>query len=139
MKSLPGNITISNVNSNKPPYNWVSIGLVDGSSGCLMAQIELSYQQLGEALTGRGQVPCEFALWAVEKAGLKREHKVEDVFIPHKGYGGDAYKKAAAKAIKKLEVDGWIGDVDDANNHYHHVRNEEGGQVYRIGFVRYVQ
>lgn len=131
---LKGNITIS------APYgddvNYIQIEFRDESSHTRFLRATLSYENFTRALTGRGDVPCEFSLTA-DKVGLIHQYKREKVFIPDGEFA--TRKERAAEAVKAIEADGWVGRAEDALNQHNLLKREDQGAWYTISFVRYIK
>lgn len=132
-----GRISIAKLTSNTEP-NYMLIQIEDESSGIEFVEVKLSLENFAQAITGLGHVPCKFKTRGLEKIGLIREHKVEEVYI---NFHTHPTQKASAKsAITNFETDGWKGWIEDAFNHHNFVREHAKDiDVYRINFDRWVE
>ena len=131
---LKGNITISAPRGGGTEY--IQIEFEDKSSLTRFLWVTMSYKDFARALTGRGDIPCEFSLTA-DKVGLVHQYRKELVFVS----GGEfaTRKERAAEAVKALEIDGWMGRVNDALNQHRVRKREKQGAWYSVSFVRYVE
>lgn len=128
-----GTISINRVSSNKPPYHYISITLVDEKSGCEFARVEMSVEAFGHTVTGLSYQPCTFELHS-DNVGMIHEHKT--VFVPANcmNIRTDADKK---KAVKQYETDGWAAHLRDVGNmHLYAIVADEPG--FNVGFSRFV-
>lgn len=138
MLTLPGKITISRSHGGteeKP----VNITIQDKLSGCYLLEVHMSLLEYANALTGMGSCECLLEYYPDCPAGKKREVKHELVFISTNSYNQEVRAKAIRKALKPLEVDGWKGRDEDAQNG-HNTRKYESGKGYwsNVGFMRFV-
>lgn len=111
----------------------VRIYVIDESSGCAVIEIDISHEQFGKAVTGRGDCECTMEL-TPENAGKKHEHKTEAVawkWSGHRNRDDDPTKDAA---LAPFEVDGWRGSRSDLGNHHRQLRDG----TYNVTFHRYV-
>lgn len=108
----------------------ITISLVDDSSGCECAEIHLTVEALGMAITCGSHQDCEFE-WRPTNVGKKAEYKTE--IIPFKF--SDKNEGNIAAALKPFEVDGWKGNPRDLTNHH----NSSGENKQSVGFTRYVE
>jgi len=131
---LRGNISIS------APYgsgvDYIQIEFIDESSHTRFLRATMSYEDFTRALTGRGEIPCEFSLTA-GRVGFIHQHKSEQVFIPDGEFA--TRKERAAEAVKAIEMDGWIGRGEDALNQHRLTKRENQGAWYSVTFVRYIK
>lgn len=123
-----GKITISHVSSTHGDF--ISVELTDDISGCQFVSAEMSIEGFGRAIVGHGYVDCTFQLSA-KNVGMKREVKVVDV---ESEWTHQNDTKAAENILRKHEMDGWVGRLDDMFNH--HRRTKTG---YNVTFIRFVK
>jgi hypothetical protein len=115
---LKGSITISRCSNSHGP-DTVRVRLVDEIARIAFAEAEVSLENWGLAVTGRGYVDCLIEVKGIENIGTVSEHKI--VLVPYKGSTWtEAGKAAARRALAKFEIDGWKGREDDLYNHHHH-------------------
>lgn len=134
-----GRINIARWSSNTEPYHGIRIEVVDGESRVHFLQVNMSVEEFALAITGCGERECEFELRGVDTVGKVREHKEEMVeFDRDVIYSRD--RDAALLALKSYEVDGWIGDANDAFNHHRQgaISVTRHAVSARIRFTRYV-
>ena len=119
---------------------YVTIELTDEISSTRVFEIELSLEAFGDAVTGRGQVPCIFEV-NDSRVGWKPEYKEEIVELKSDLFKREDREEAAKKALKEFEKDGWVGRLDDALNHHCRVGSSKtgSGSLYRVHFYRYVK
>ena len=132
-KRLQGQVSISCPAG--PGADYITIQLEDDQSRCRVTEIRIKYGDFARALTGLGNVACEFDLY-VGNVGKRREVKEERVCIPRVGFG--EREAAAAEAVAVYNVDGWTGRVQDALNQHRRVQSTDDGTWYRVGYVRFV-
>lgn len=130
-----GKISISRYTSNQPPYRGISISIEDELSGVHFLEVELTSEQLGDAITGQGSVDCNFKLGGLEYIGMKRENKEEWIEIK-KGEFIIQDHKRQEELLAPYEVDGWMAHQRDLENH--HNFNQKKNAI-RVSFVRYVK
>lgn len=139
---LQGEVCISRLMGSGPDV--IRIKLVDKSSGIHFAEAELTPHDMMMAITGRGNVPAQLEVRALEIVGATREVKTERVpfnmhehFDERKKFRGDdsrARTKSVIRALATFEVDGWMGDASDMWNGH---RRCDGHQEVR--FIRYLR
>ena len=134
---MKGNITITAPWGCKhgKTVDYVQIEFIDELSHAHFLRVDMSYRDFARALAGHGEMPCEFELRA-DKVGLVREHEQRDVFLPDGEC--DTRRMRALEAVRSLELDGWVGRVDDALNHHRLVKRGDKGAWYAVLFTRYV-
>jgi len=132
-KGLQGQASISCPSGSGADY--ITIQLEDRLSGCRVTEIRIKYADFARALTGLGNVACEFDLYTAN-IGKRREVKEERICVPHVGFA--YFEKAAADAVMALNVDGWIGRPKDALNQHRLIERTEEGRWYRVSYVRFV-
>ena len=139
MKELLGKITISRWSSNREPRYGISIEIRDEASGCVLVKAEMTPEEYALASTGLSCQPCQLSYNDSSVIGKKPERKVELVIIKGGRYR-EISDKEIAEALEPYEVDGWKGNVYDAQNHKNDVGLYGGpGVQRRISFVRYVE
>lgn len=89
-------------------------------------------ENLGLAITGKSELPCDFEL-RPDLVGKIREHKRELVPRPD-----DATESSMKVALAPFEVDGWRGHLPDLTNG-HKTRRVDGERFQEVLFVRYVE
>jgi len=132
---IKGKITISTIRSTHPRGSWVRVTLEDENSHIHFVEIDIDFEQFGEAITGNGSQPCNMKLRGLEFLGRKYENKTELVMLPR-----NATEMEKVGIISKYEVDGWMGRMLDLENHYNYVggKSGEGYVCYKVSFHRYV-
>jgi len=136
---MKGRISINKVTCQAPEKDYVIIELEDELSSVEFVQARMSLETFGRALFGLSSLPVEFELRGLDKVGKKLENKIEEVFIPCETelYATD---KEIRQAIKKYEVDGWIGRDENAKNHHNWVGYRGiDGYTARVIFRRWVE
>lgn len=113
----------------------IEILVRDELSGLVFARIELDFDDFARAtILSRAAVPAKVELMGTEYLGCVREHKTEQIHIPG-GVHADGWSERIEAAIKPFEVDGWMGNREDARNQHCRV----GKDTQKIGFRRYVR
>ena len=133
MAKFKGKLTISSPRSSSRADGWVSITLVDESSGREILEVDLEYDEFGKALTGLSYRPCEFEVSSLDLIGKNLETK-EEIITYNRDFDRKNDLPARKKALKPFEVDGWQGSPDDLGNWH----NSKGNGQWRVGFRRYV-
>lgn len=133
---LKGHVTISRPHGDQ--CNYINIEIVDKLSGIQFVECHIEYADFAEAITGLGHTDCNFILRGLDGVGKTRETKSEKVFVPCTTFGGER-KEAAAKAIAKYEVDGWVGRVRDATNQHRITKHTDDGYYATVHFSRLVE
>ena len=132
-KDLQGEVTIGCPVG--PGADYITIQLEDDQSMCRVTEIRIKYKDFAKALTGLSHVACEFDLYT-KNVGKRREVKKERVCVPCVGFA--RREKAAADAVMALNVDGWIGRLEDAVNQHRFIERTEEGRWYSVSYVRFV-
>ena len=132
MKKGIGQISIGRVSSNKEPYSYISIQVVDSKSHTTFLQVAMSLEALGNAITGMSFQPCKFELYGTN-VGKTHEHKT--VFVPcdTRNIKTDDAKQ---KVLAPYEVDGWQGRLSDLGNMHRYNTTPTTG--FTVTFERYV-
>jgi hypothetical protein len=128
-----GKITISCVSSNISD-GCIEIRLCDDASRIEFVTAQLTFEALSRALTGQSHIPCEIETNALHLVGKRMEHKYELVRRPNKQKTGIGAFTEVIEILGPLEVDGWVGRVDDMYNHH----NWRDKNEVRVSFTRYV-
>jgi len=102
----------------------------DDDAGVQFFEARLTSEQFADLLSNRG-AEVDLELRGLNLVGTMREYKKE--LVPMKDRLGITPEQKRA-ALKKFEVDGWIGDESDLTNHH---RWREGNKV-EVGFHRHV-
>lgn len=134
---LQGKITIS-----RPQWSdgteTITIRLQDENSRIEFVEARMTLQAFAQAITGLGHRDVELEMHGLDLVGKRIEHKEELVFVPGESYE-PRHKKFAQMAIEAFELDGWKGSLRDADNSKRIAERRSDGNVYTVGFVRYVQ
>lgn len=134
MKKAPCKVSISTFRGPGPDRHVIIVE--DESSGCRIAEVELTPENLIGALTGRGMVPAEATYYGLNRVGAVREVKTENVkwVQPRNANKPEEIERLKEWAIRPHELDGWKGRLSDLGNPHH--RNPDG--TYSVTFVRFV-
>lgn len=131
-KKLPCTVRISRVTSSREE-DFMAIQIDDQASGVRIADVKLSFEQFGVAISGMmaiGEIDVGIDL----PLGMTREIKTMKIDIPN---GADA--DAVRKAVAKFEVEGWKGDDRDAFNHHRTIgMTTDSHKVQEVTYHRYV-
>lgn len=129
-KQVRATVSFHSFSSNVIP-DGINLTVDDGSSGTRVLELTLSYEAVGQMLSGR-QVECEMDIWdAFERVGKTHQHKTVQVGIPIRGDLNDLKRQ-----IQQYETDGWVADMPTAWNS--HKWDHKTG-LYSVTFRRYVQ
>lgn len=127
---LEGKLTISRTSSNRGP-GWVSIELVDESSGCNAFEIKISPEHFAEAILGLARVECKYEpTIAPAILGARHEYRTIAVRLPDGHHKLDANDPAIRAILAEHEVDGWRADGHWINNSHQGPR-EARRMIYR--------
>jgi hypothetical protein len=130
---VPGKLTIARTSNHE-----IRIYLEDASSGVPIVCVKCTPEDFGNAVTGLGDAPCSVGYrteaWAV--VGKRHEHKEE--LIEVQGAWGRLSAGECQNILAPYEIDGWIGDPSDLNNHHRLGRSVDGTAIARVGFHRHV-
>lgn len=135
-----GNISINRCSGTDGYVCRIEIN--DGSSSCRIIEMELSFEALGQAITGLSFQPVKFNLYGSDHIGKKHEYKTELVKIQRDIIGWKPDEDSLAKlseALKPYEVDGWKARIDDAFNHHLTRLTDDGCVEVTMGFDRWVE
>ncbi len=113
----------------------VHIELTDEDSGCRAVTIEMSLAEFGDALTGRGMVPCRFEFNDSGMIGTLAQNKEEHVPVPAWSDRKDGWQK---RALAPFEVDGWRARSGDIDNSHRSTKNKDGQPAQNVVFFRNV-
>ena len=127
-------LSIARTSSSKGP-DTVHITFRDEASTIEFAEVRLTLEQFAQAVTGVMVSGVDGTVRALDKVGLKMEHKVEEV--PFNCWDLDRSPARAAAALKPFEVDGWKGQEEDLFNSHRRGAGREG-QVQRVTFRRWL-
>lgn len=120
-------------------HDYIRIQLNDQISGSMIFEGAMKLANYAKCITGLSSVDIRGMHIASRRVGKTSEHKtVEITFLRYMGCGPKARQKIVQDTIAKYEVDGWIGRVEDAFNHHHHVQTKADNSVYKVTFHRYV-
>lgn len=120
-----------------------ALEICDVDSGVLVIRAELSFEAFGHAITGLSGQPMSYKLGErLARVGQKHEHKIEHVRIPEGEsilfwQDTESNRFLLDRALKPLEVDGWVAQRDRAFN-LRKFRREGEDIVITMGFDRYV-
>jgi hypothetical protein len=131
---FPATLSINRVTCSHEP-DYVSIKIVDETSHCRFAEIQMTFQQLGLAITGRSEVDCKVEFSEKAPLGKKRVAKTE--LVPEPKSHRDAEEDAAL--VKPFEIDGWKARQGDLHNHHMSRQGPNGERMRQVTFVRYVE
>jgi hypothetical protein len=147
MKTLPGSISI--VRRTGFEGETIVIELTDGMSRTRMLEVQMQMLDFARAVTGVGEMPCEFRLGNTELAGWTRDVKHEQVTIEYGTF--EPTSAQVDEALAPFEVDGWKASHrwgDDMGNHHRMVFKPGDGyrmaavsirrETYRVVFVRFL-
>lgn len=130
------------IHISRPSYGSgkeaICIEVIDESSGVQFIELEMALADFTKAVTGQAHVDVEFELRGVDLVGMVRENKTEEVYMPDGDY--DKREQRAARALKKQEVDGWKGRIDDCLNMHKRIGShpKKKGSIYSVTFTRHV-
>ena len=120
--------------SNASGGGWF-IDIEDAASRAHFVRLEISMEEFAKALASQGSRPCTVEVGGFSVLGKKHECKTELLDVPE-GVSVWDKKKCEVwlkKAVKPLEVDGWVAEVEQAMRTQQNTR----GKVEVI-FRRYV-
>lgn len=139
MSKLSGNITISRTSSSVEPFDSINIRIADDASGVQFVELRLSLDDFAKLICGQSNIHGDMIVRGLENIGMVREVKTEDVLIST-NCSYDERPVLAAQAIKSLEVDGWVGRLEDAANSHRMIKYlpEHKAELSSITFVRFV-
>lgn len=132
---IKGRISISRITSNTPHGSWVRISLEDANSFIRFVDVDIDFEQFGNAITGQSDQPCDIELRGLDFLGKKHEHKTEFIKWPR-----GAEEGIIELEVQMYEVDGWKRGRKDFKNYHNYVaeKSDEGYECYKVSFVRYV-
>jgi hypothetical protein len=140
MEDVDVELIISRTTGGLDVEKSIRIEITDKLSHTRIADIAMTPVEFVEALFSR-YASGTAHIYVGAPWGLKVEHTKKMVWVP----GGDyATRKDRARAcLEANETDGWIGDWRDVCNvhnrrEYDVVKNGIKGDVYVVGFTRYV-
>jgi hypothetical protein len=139
--TLPGQFTLSRYSGGGSDRDErrIVIRLEDERSRCHVVEILMTPHELGMALTGMGNVPCEFRYFPGAPVGKYHQHKTETVVVRGcTGPGNPGWVRKADEAIRALEVDGWKGSRSNVTNTHYLGDQAPGGRELRVGYDRWV-
>ena len=111
----------------------VVIFIEDKLSACEIMQIEMTMADFGNAITGHGHMPMKFLLQDTSKVGKKHEVKTEKIELNVKD------KEKTNEDLKKYEVDGWVVNRKDIDNHHNLIKYMDNGKwLVRVSFHRWI-
>lgn len=139
---IDGNGGLSISRCTSPHGTTCRIEVNDSLSNCRILDLELSFEALGNAITGLAEQPVKFRLFATsDRIGKRYEHKTERVVIKRNWIRTKTDENVAAvqEAVKPYEVDGWEARIDDAFNQHCQGRQVDDGYEVSIAFNRWVE
>lgn len=124
--NLAGKLSITSRSNGR-----VCIALNDEAACKKVLEVYVDYKEFAQALLGQGRVECELEFDNLDKLGKVQELKTETVFV---------VDKDVAASVAVYEVDGWVGDRDDATNHHQMLgqRKEDNAWAYKVTYRRWV-
>ena len=128
MSKLPGNLTISRVQSSHED-DYMEIRVVDESSHVQFVSVKVGIKTFMDALTGRAHQPCEFELRKPELVGMAKEGK--SLLVPKPQW--NATEEDIDGILAPFEVEGWIATRENIKNNH----NYRGDKV-QVNFHRFV-
>jgi hypothetical protein len=133
-ETMKGEITISHYTN----LDEIHIKVVDSLSTTRFIDVKIKPSDLMLALTGLGNVNCQFDLMA-EHVGQVIEHKEEVVRLRQRITNTPAEEQAVIeKALRPFRVDGWFAREGDLGNSHLSVKYGKTFVDYRVTFYRYV-
>jgi len=128
---LQGKLSIA-----RPSYGTgkeaIRIECQDAGSAMRVVGIEIGLEDFSRAITGQGDVYCEFEFSREAWARVGKVRQYEQRFIPQpEEYRPTAYEIAAHLA--RYEKDGWRGNPEDVTNPHRH-----RGKEVEVAFERWV-
>jgi hypothetical protein len=126
-------IRISRTSSNKEE-DYVTVEVNDEISGIQIARVKMSLLEFANTMTRfPGLGTAEVAIDA--PIGFKKETKNVHVDVgPHHRITETSIRTA----VKKHEIEGWIGTDSDAQNHHRRVSDGSSLNTYLVRYHRYV-
>lgn len=131
---FPGSISISRVSCSHEP-DYVSIKIIDETSHARFAEIRMTFEQLGLAITGRSEVDCIVDFREEAPIGKRRELKYELVPAPP---DRQITAEEGVALLAPFEVDGWKGQLRELHNSRNDRLGPGGEKLRRVAFVRYI-
>ncbi len=140
--NLKGKISISR-RTGGGVDDSVRIEIVDTNSGIHFCEAELTLENFALALTGLGNVECNYTVRGNELIGKHKEVKTVHLKIPKevlKSYGKERIAFARKIAEKEgLFNNGWCGSIDEVDNmHRRRESHADGSATYDVSLHRYV-
>lgn len=130
-KQLKGQVCITRDN-----HGVIHISLQDGKSGIEAVEIHCTAANFANALM-HSTTPCKFT-WRPRLVGKKHECKVEKVeYDCNYDASKEAREQKITESLKPFEVNGWVGNRQDLENHHRLIRGA-GKPTYSVSFHRYV-
>lgn len=133
MKTLPARVSIGRRTSNKND-DCIVITITDDISGARVCEVEMGLAEYAQCSTGLAYCHGVMKYFDTAPVGKKHENKTERVAHKTKAWF-KLTPKEKRTLIKRYEVDGWVANMDDADNHH----NWSGVNGCRITFHRYVE
>jgi hypothetical protein len=115
--------------------NPIHISIEDVASGVQMIEVEFTPEQFALALGSQMMTGLPVELGDLTLVGCTYEHKEVVVEVPERMWGIPLeMEKQARDAVRPHEVDGWMGRLEDVNNHHRRVDDTHR----RVTFTRFV-
>jgi hypothetical protein len=128
---VKGTISCGRVESNTEPFHFIQIVIEDELSGIGFLSVKMSYEEFGKFVSG-GSGAIDIDIKGVDFIGKTREWK--RILMPRpEGYGRHPVKELQ-EITKPFEVDGWIANIEDLNNH-HNWRDNNQVEVLMTRYV----
>jgi hypothetical protein len=121
----------------------IVIDLVDDKSGCHIADVFLSMETFGRAITGLSYLDAEAMLNLDGPIGCSLENKDIEVTLKRQSHKIDTGPTVGEQAaVRPYEVDGWMASWSDLRNHHRWVRKDDlksNEECYRVNFHRFMR
>jgi hypothetical protein len=136
MIELAGDISMGMLRSTeKDHYN---ITVRDSKSGLEIISVRIETEQVAYLISNQGHIPCRIELNRADEIGKFHHHKTENIYVRTKSSKKDEREKAAEKAAKPFEVDGWKVDLYNATNGHYIGKHDSEGYWVKLTFHRYM-
>lgn len=138
MKKIQGKISISRWTSGGDQKHGISIDIEDSTTGCKIADLEMTVEEFAHCLFGSSYCNCEMEVYdAYSKVGKFPIRKT--VWIEYTLYGRDPkmLNMFAKESIKEHEIDGWqYNNHQLGNSHYR--KKDTNINLYPVFLIKYV-
>lgn len=114
---LKGNISISRPNYGSDGKEVISIKIKDRKSRIQFLEIEMSYKNFAQCLTGLSEVNCDLKTRNLENIGKIKETKTIEFEIPDDCYDKEEIKQRAKKHVpENWKCSFYFGSKDSTFN-----------------------